>query len=95
MQPVILALSFLIVFLFLFYFLFLFFCLFAFSGAAPVSYGGSQARGRIRAVASSLCQSYSKAGSEPNLQPTPQLTAMLDPQPTERGQGSNQQPHGS
>ena len=24
----------------------------------------------------------------------PQLTAMLDPQPTERGQGSNLQPHG-
>ena len=25
---------------------------------------------------------------------TPQLTAMLDPQPTEQGQGSNLHPHG-
>ena len=27
--------------------------------------------------------------------PTPQLTAMLDPEPTKRCQGSNLQPHGS
>jgi len=44
-------------FLFLWYpylvsfFLFFFFCLFAISWAAPVAYGGSQARGLIRAVA--------------------------------------------
>ena len=42
------------------FFLFLFFCLFS---AAPVAYGGSQARGRIRAVAASLHQA----------------TTMLDP----------------
>ena len=33
------------------------------------------------------------SGSEPRLQPTP-LTAMLDPQPNKRGQGSNLRPHG-
>jgi len=55
----------------------------------------SQARGLIGDVATSLCQSHSNMGSEPRLQPTPQLTAMLDPYPTEQGQGSNPQPHGS
>ena len=54
------------------------FCLFAFSRAAPVAYGGSQARGRIGAVATSLRQSHSNAGSEPRLQLTPQLTATPD-----------------
>ena len=58
-------------------------------------YGGSQAKGLIGAVATSLCQSHSNAGSEPHLQPTPQLTATLDPQLTEQGQGSNPQPNGS
>ena len=55
-----------------------FFGLFAISWAAPVAYGGSQARGRIGAVAASLCQSHSNAGSKPRLQPTPQLRATLD-----------------
>ena len=41
-----------------------YFCLFAFSRAAPTAYGGSQARGLIRAVAASLCQSHSNVGSE-------------------------------
>ena len=59
---------------------FLFFiCLFAFSRAAPVTYGGSQARGLIEAVAASLCQGHSKARSELSPQPTPQLMAMPDP----------------
>ena len=62
----------------LFYFI-LFFCLFAISWAAPAAYGGSQARGRIRAVATGLRQSHSNAGFEPRLQPTPQLTATPDP----------------
>ena len=52
------------------------FCLFR---AAPAAYGGSQARGLIRAVATGLRQSLSNARSEPRLQPTPQLTAMPDP----------------
>ena len=47
--------------------------------AASVAYGGSQARGLIGAVAAGLHQSHSNTGSEPHLQPTPQLTAMPDP----------------
>ena len=31
-------------------------------------------------------------GSQPHLQPTPQLMATLDPWPTKRGQGSNKHP---
>ena len=50
----------------------------AISWAAPAVYGGSQARGPIGAVATGLCQSHSNAGSEPSLQPTPQLTATPD-----------------
>ena len=46
-------------------------------------------------VAAGLRQSHSNVGSEPRLQPTPQLTATPDPQPTEQGQGLNLQPHGS
>ena len=37
------------------------FCLFR---AAPEAYGGSQARGRIRAVAAGLCQNRGNAKSE-------------------------------
>ena len=58
---------------------FFFFCLFTFSWAAPVACGGSQARGLIGAVATGLRQSHSNAGSEPRLQPTPQLTETPDP----------------
>ena len=58
---------------FLFFFVFLLFL-----WATPVAYGGSQARGRIRAVATGLCQSHSNSGSEPRLQPTPRLTATPD-----------------
>ena len=36
-----------------------------------------------------LHHSHSNAGSESSVQPTPQLMVMLDPQPTEQGQGSN------
>ena len=56
-----------------------FFHLFAFSGAAPVAYGGSQARGLIQAVAAGLHQSHSNARYDSCLQPIPQLTAMSDP----------------
>ena len=67
----------------IFYF---FFCLLSFfvvvvvaiSWAAPGAYGGSQARGPIGAVATGLRQSHSNAGSEPCLQPTPQLRATPD-----------------
>ena len=74
-------------------FFFLSFC--HFLGPLSRHMGGSQARGPVGAVAASLCQSHSNAGSKPSLQPTPQLTAMPDPYPTEQVQGSNLQPHGS
>ena len=38
-----------------------------FSRAALAAYGVSQARGPIRAVASSLCQGHSNTGSKPHL----------------------------
>ena len=60
-------------------FIFFFFCLFTISWAIPTAYGGSQARGRIGAVATSLGQSHSNAGSEQRLRLTPQLTATPDP----------------
>ena len=69
--------------------------LFAISWATSVTHGGSQARAPIGAVAASLHQSHSSTGSELRLRPTAQLTAMPDPLPTEQGQGSNPQPHGS
>ena len=49
---------------------FIFLSFFAISWAAATAYGGSQARGQIGAVAASLRQSHSNAGSEPHLQPT-------------------------
>ena len=63
--------------------------------ATPMAYGSSQASGRFGAVALGLHHSHSNLGSEPCLQPTPQHMAVPDPQPTEQGQGSNLQPHGS
>ena len=65
-------------YLLLFIYLFIF-CLFTPSWAAPAAYGGSQARGRIGAAAASLHWSHSNLGSEPCLQPTPQLMAIPDP----------------
>ena len=58
-----------------------FFCFcFCFSfRVAPTAYGGSQARGLIRARAAGLPHSHSNMGSEPGLWPTPQLTATPDP----------------
>ena len=57
---------------------FLSFCLSVFFRAAPVAYGGSQARGGIGAVATGIHHSHSNAGSKPGLKPTPQLTATPD-----------------
>ena len=65
--------------IFIFIYSCIYFCLFAFSRAAPVAYGGSQARDLIGAVAAGLHQSHSNTRSEPRLQPTPQLTAIPDP----------------
>ena len=57
-----------------------FFCflLFLFR-ATPTACRGSQARGRIGAVAASLRHSHSNEGSELHLGPTPQLMATPDP----------------
>ena len=55
----------------LFCFLFVYVCLFR---AACMAYGGSQARGQIRAIAAGLRHSHSNMGPQLHLQPTPQLT---------------------
>ena len=68
----------LVIFYFYFFNLFLFLAFLLFLWAAPAAYGGSPARGLIGAVAASLRQSHSNAGSEPCLQPTPQLMATPD-----------------
>ena len=47
--------------------------------ATVVAYGDSQARGPIGTAATGLHQSHGNTGSEPCLQPTPQLTARPDP----------------
>ena len=65
-------------FIYSFIYLFILVFFFAISWATPAAYGGSQARGRIRTVATGLRRSHSNAGSEPCLQPTPQLTATPD-----------------
>ena len=54
-----------------------------------LAYGSSQARGQIRASDAGLGHGHSNLGSDMHLQPTPELTAMLDPSPTEQGQGLN------
>ena len=56
-----------------------FFCLFAISWATSLAYGDYQARGQIGAVATGLRKRHSNVGSEPHLQPIPELTAMPDP----------------
>ena len=61
------------------YFYFLNFLVFLSLRAAPAAYGGSQARGLIGAVATSLHHSHSNSGTEPYLRLTPQLTASPDP----------------
>ena len=61
---------------FFFFFFFVFLSIFR---AAPAACGGSQARGLMGAVASSVRQSCSNSKSKPHLRPTPQLTAVLDP----------------
>ena len=56
-----------------------FFFFFFFLGPYPWAYGGSQARGPVRAVATDLHHSHSKVGSELHVPPTPQLMAMQNP----------------
>ena len=67
-----------------------FFFLFLLFRAAPSAYGGSQARGWIGTTAASLPQSHS------NIDPSRVFDLHhISLQPTERGQGSNPQSHGS
>ena len=70
-------------FFFLANFGFLFVCLFWFLGP-PSAYGSTQTRGPIGATAARLHHSHSDVGSEPLLQPTPQLMATPESQPTEQ-----------
>ena len=89
MFPISVSASFFVIFTSLLYFLhstykwyhtvFIFLFCFCFFRAVPVAYGGSKARGPIRTVATSLCQSHNNARSKPLLWPTPQLMAMPDP----------------
>ena len=67
---------------------FFFFILFR---ATHTAYGGSQARGLIRAVAAGLHHCHSNARSKPCLQPTPQLRQrwILDPLSEARDQTCN------
>ena len=62
--------------------------------AIPAAHGGSQARDQLRAAAASLHHSHSNTGFEPSRPPTAQVTATLDPRPTEQGQGLNLYLHG-
>ena len=50
-----------------------------FSRAATVAYEGCQVRGQIGATAAAYATATATRGSEPHLQPTPQLMATPDP----------------
>ena len=56
-----------------------FFFVFYYFRAEFTAYGRSQARSQIRATAVVLRHSHSNTGSEPCLQPTPQLMATPGP----------------
>ena len=60
--------------------IFLFFSfVFCLLGAPLMTYGGSQARGTIRAVTATATATWNP--SQPHLRPIPQLTATPDPYP--------------
>ena len=59
------------IYIYIFFFFFL---------ATPATYGGSQARGPIRAIATGLNHSQSSAESKMHLWPTPQFMATPDPE---------------
>ena len=59
--------------------IFFFFVFLPFLRLLPAAYGGSQARSLIGVVVTSLCHSRSYAGSQPYMQPTPQLIATPNP----------------
>ena len=74
---------------------FFFFVFLPFLGLLPRAYGGSQARGPVRAAATGFTRVTTTWDPSCICNLHPQLTAMSDPQPTEQGQGSNLQPHRS
>ena len=57
------------------------FFVFLYFRTACMAYGGSQARGWIRAAAAGLHHSHSNTRSEPHLHPISQPTTTLDPYP--------------
>ena len=62
-----------------FFFFFSFFGLFTIPWAASMARGGSQARGRIGAVAAGLRHSHGNTRSEPHLRLMQQLVETPDP----------------
>ena len=66
---------------FFIYFFLIFFVFCLFFRATPASYGGSQAKGRIGAVATGVYHNHSNAESEACIRPTPQLMTMPDSYP--------------
>ena len=79
-----------ILFLFTFLFFGFFFFLCSFCGlfrATLAAYGGSQAKGPIRAITSCLHHSHSNAGYKPHLWPTPQLRQCLILKPLSEARG--------
>ena len=67
----------------IFIYFYVLFLSFVFFRAALMAYGGSQARGLIRATAAGLHHSHSHSNNNTRSELCLQLTAMLDPQPTE------------
>ena len=70
---------------------FFFFLVFFLYRVAPAAYGGSQARGRIRTVATGLHHSHSNARSWPHLRPhhSSQQCQILNPLSEVRGRTHN------
>ena len=55
---------------------------------------GVESELQLPATATAIAIATATVGPELHLQPTPQLMAMLDSQPTEQGQGSKLYPRG-
>ena len=75
------------------WYLFFFFFVSCLHRAAPAAHGGSQARGRIGAVAEGLYQNHGNARSQPRLRPPSQLSSwqggVLNPLREARDQTHN------
>ena len=69
--------------IYIYIYIFFFFVFFPFLGLLPRHMEIPRLRGPIRVAAAGPRQSHSNVGSEPRVPPTPQPTAMPDPQPTE------------